>query len=101
MGDFPFEEQVICEWDELGSDVREVIRTFSDKVDPSDLIWHRDREFRNITVLDSNGWQFQLEDQLPVKLKQGDFLQIPPATYHRVIKGDGPLTVYIWMSLDK
>jgi len=101
MDDFPFEEQVICEWDEPGSDGREVIRTFSDKVDPADLIWHRDREFRNITVLDSNGWQFQLEDQLPVKLKQGDFLQIPPATYHRVIKGDGPLVVYIWMSLDK
>lgn len=72
-----------------------IIRIFEEAIDPNELIWHQDREDRTIKVIEANGWGYQLDDQLPLALKDGQELFIPRMIYHRVIKGDGPLIVEI------
>ena len=38
-----------------------IVREFKGDVDPSELIWHQDREDRTIKVIEANGWGYQLE----------------------------------------
>ena len=71
------------------------IREFSQDVDSEELIWHMDRKDRTVTILESSGWEFQMDNELPKILKEGDVLFIPKYTYHRVIKGNGKLIVEI------
>jgi len=68
-----------------------LIREFSQDVDKMELIWHRDREDRTITILESKGWKLQMDNTLPVVLEEGKSYNIPKNTYHRVIKGEGKL----------
>jgi len=72
------------------------IRTFSSDVDSDELIWHRDKKTREITILSGVGWKLQLEDKLPVELELGKLYEIPQMEYHRVIKGKDNLTIKIW-----
>jgi len=72
------------------------IRTFKASVDDIELVWHRDREKRTITVLEGNNWQLQLDDELPITMGVGDSFIINEMTYHRIIKGDGDLKVKIY-----
>ena len=44
------------------------IRTFSKDVDPMDLIWHTDKENRDILILEGEGWSFQRDNELPMEL---------------------------------
>ena len=74
-----------------------IVREFKGDVDPSELIWHRDREDRLIKVIEANGWGYQLDNQLPLPLEDGQELFIPKMMYHRVIKGSGPLVVEVYM----
>ena len=74
-----------------------LIRVFEESIDASELIWHQDREDRTIKVIEANGWGYQLDNQLPLPLKKGQELFIPRMTYHRVIKGTGPLVVEVHM----
>ena len=71
------------------------IRTFPSYTDPLELVWHRDRKDRTITVIKSDGWQLQLDEELPVKLRPGKKYYIPKETYHRVIKGLNELIIEI------
>jgi quercetin dioxygenase-like cupin family protein len=71
------------------------VRTFDSSVNSSELVWHRDREDRIVTVLEGNGWSFQYDDSLPFELKQGDQFFIEKMTYHRLIKGSTNLKVLI------
>ena len=73
------------------------IRVFEETIDPDELIWHQDREDRLIKVIEANGWGYQLDNQLPLPLEEGQELFIPKMTYHRVIKGTGPLVVEVRM----
>lgn len=82
--EFPFNEYM-----EDGFKVRE----FDSNLDNSELVWHRDRTDRVVEVIENNGWLFQMDNDLPVKL-EGKFY-IPKNTYHRVIKGDGKLIIKI------
>ena len=66
--EFPFKEKI-------NNGVYE--RTFSQDVDNDELVWHRDREDRELP--------FQME---------GKFF-IPMGVYHRVIKGSGDLKLKI------
>ena len=78
------------------SQIREnnlIVRTFSQDIDEEELVWHRDREDREVTVLEETDWQFQFDNQLPQVLKNTIF--IPKNTYHRLIKGTGELNVHI------
>jgi quercetin dioxygenase-like cupin family protein len=68
-----------------------LIREFSQDVDKMELIWHRDKEDRTITILESKGWKLQMDNTLPVVLEEGKSYNIPKNTYHRVIKGEGKL----------
>ena len=74
-----------------------LIRVFEESIDASELIWHQDREDRTIKVIEANGWGYQLDNQLPLPLEDGQELFIPKMTYHRVIKGSGPLVVEVRM----
>jgi quercetin dioxygenase-like cupin family protein len=71
------------------------VRTFDSNISSSELVWHRDREDRTVTVLEGNGWKFQYDDSLPFELKQGDQFFIERMTYHRLLKGTTKLRVLI------
>lgn len=70
-------------------------RVFNENVNDSELKWHYDTEDRNVEILQSNGWKFQMDNGLPVDLVEGETISIPKYTYHRVIKGVGDLVVLI------
>ncbi len=85
--DFPFSEK------KVGN--RLFLREFRENVDSDELIWHQDREDRVITVVEANGWKLQMDNELPVLLKEGSVYNIPAYVYHRVIKGFGRLLVQV------
>ena len=55
--------------------------------------WHRDREDRIVEVIENTDWLFQMDNELPILLKEK--LYIPKESYHRVIMGKGKLIVKI------
>ena len=69
-----------------------VMRSFSQDIDPIELMWHRDLKNRNVKVLEGNDWKIQMENELP---KSFDTITIPRLTWHRVIKGSGNLVIQI------
>jgi quercetin dioxygenase-like cupin family protein len=71
------------------------IRTFDGSADATELVWHRDRKTRQVTVLESAGWRFQYDNKIPTELNTGDVLHIEKETYHRVIAGNGKLVLEI------
>ena len=83
--DFPFIEEQIDDYN--------FIRIFPKDVDEMDLIWHADKENRIITVLEGNGWKFQFDEELPIKMRKGKSISILKGRIHRVIKGNGPLII--------
>lgn len=86
VNDFPF-EQVI-------EGIKKV-RTFYQDVDDDELKWHQDEKDRWVTVLQSDNWEFQMDNGLPSKINDGDKIFIPKFAWHRVIKGSGNLVVSI------
>ena len=72
-----------------------IIREFREGVDSDELIWHRDRLDRKVTVIRSEGWKLQFDGCLPITMCEGDSYKIPARCWHRVIKGRGPLVVSI------
>lgn len=72
------------------------IRTFSHDTDASELIWHRDAEDRVIHVLESDGWYFQRDEELPIEMHAGDKINVPRCQWHRVLRrGTSRLVVEI------
>ena len=37
-----------------------LVRTFSTDVDSEELKWHQDLKDRKVTIIESNGWSFQI-----------------------------------------
>jgi quercetin dioxygenase-like cupin family protein len=72
-----------------------IIREFNENIDPIELKWHRDLQSRTVTVLEGKGWYFQIEDELPIELKEGVTIFIPKLEWHRVIKGKTNLKIKI------
>ena len=72
-----------------------IIREFSQDTPSFEFVWHRDKEDRIVEAMHDTDWQFQLDNEFPVRLTK-DKLFIPKETYHRVIKGTGDLVVKIW-----
>lgn len=64
-------------------------RVFKYDIDPSEMVWHRDRETREIEILEGNGWMLQLDNRLPIELCPGDKLCIPKMEYHRIYRIGG------------
>ena len=71
------------------------IRLFSKDVDPMDLVWHQDKEDRDIEVLEGEGWQIQFDNELPFELKKGDRIFITEGRIHRTLKGTTDLKIKI------
>ena len=69
------------------------IRTFTENVEDSELVWHRDKEDRIVRSVGKTNWMLQMDNEVP-KIIEGEFF-IPKNTYHRVIKGNGDLTVKV------
>lgn len=72
-----------------------IVRTFSEDVESEELVWHRDKNDRVVEVIQSNGWKFQMDNELPKTLESGNVVEIPKETFHRVIKGEGNLIIKI------
>ena len=71
------------------------IRIFDSEIDEHELMWHRDKEDRIVTIIESKNWKFQTDNKLPITLNEGDEIFIPKETFHRVIKGDGELKIKV------
>ena len=71
------------------------IREFSKDVDPMDLIWHQDKEDREIEVLEGEGWCIQKDNMLPRAMKPGEIIFIKEGEIYRVIKGSTDLKIKI------
>lgn len=84
--DFPF-EQIEKEG--------KIVRTFNPDVEDDELKWHQDLKDRKVTILESGGWLFQMENELPNKLEDTKQIFIPKLAWHRVLKGQGKLVVEI------
>ena len=91
MSNFPFTEKKIGE---------SLIRKFSESVDSSELVWHRDRQNRVVRVLNGVNWKIQIENNLPENLIPGKSYFIPKGGYHRILKGKSNLVVEILESDD-
>jgi len=70
-------------------------RVFDKNTDNHELKWHRDERDRIVEVVKGSGWKFQMDNELPKTLKEGDKFKIPSEVFHRVIKGNGDLIVKI------
>ena len=82
--DFPFDENIVDGYH---------IRKFSESVDNSELVWHRDKEDRIVESVGDTDWMIQIDNKLPIPLTERTL--ITKGVYHRVIKGSGALTVKV------
>jgi len=64
------------------------IRTFKSTINPDEMQWHQDLEDREFLVISGIDWQFQKENQLPVKLEVGKVYNVTALEWHRGIKPD-------------
>jgi hypothetical protein len=46
------------------------LREFSELTEDDELVWHRDRNDRYVTVVEGDGWQLQFDNMLPVPLNK-------------------------------
>jgi len=84
----PFEESWIS--DKIS------LRTFSPDIIDEELKWHVDMEDRIVEVLNENDWEFQFDNQLPIRMD--GTIEIKMGEWHRIIKGSTPLNVKITRS---
>ena len=75
------------------------VRTFKSDVYADELVWHRDKEDREIKVLSGNGWKLQFDNEIPFAINEGDIILIPKMIYHRLLKGETNLKLMIQESL--
>lgn len=69
-----------------------IVRKFSQDIDPTELLWHRDLKNREIKVIEGSGWKIQIDNKLPQDI---DSVMIPKEVWHRVIKGESDLVIQI------
>jgi len=68
-------------------------RLFFPWVKKRELIWHRDKLDRDVSVIFGGRWMFQFDNKLPFILKGN--IKIKNGIYHRIIKGKGLLVLKI------
>ena len=81
---FPFNEKI-----EDGYN----IRIFDSTTDEEEFVWHRDQEDRIVECVHQTNWMFQKDNELPISFDKIIFIE--KETWHRVIKGDGDLTLKV------
>ena len=72
-----------------------LIREFKEDVSSEELVWHRDKKDRFVTILEGKGWKLRMDNELPKELVPGQTYFIPKYTYHRIMKGKTSLVVEI------
>ena len=73
-----------------------ILREFDGDVEEQELVWHRDRNDREVAVVEGIGWKLQMDNELPKELMVGKLYNIKAMEYHRLIKGNGTLKLKIW-----
>lgn len=63
-----------------------MVRVFTPDVPADELKWHQDLRDRIVTVVEGGGWEFQIENELPIKLLDTMQINIQKFAWHRVIK---------------
>lgn len=71
------------------------VRTFKASIHPEELTWHKDSQNRLVIVMKGENWKLQFDNELPVILEIGNVYTIKKEVYHRLIKGNGELMLYI------
>ena len=77
------------------NDPHTFVRCFPETVNVDELVWHRDHYNRTVTVIKSEGWKFQHDNEIPFDLEEGSVFEIAAGMYHRLIKGKGSLILEI------
>jgi hypothetical protein len=72
-----------------------IYRVFDKNILNEELVWHKDKNDRLITILNENDWKIQFDNELPIQLSKGDKIFIPKEHLHRVIKGNNDLKLII------
>lgn len=70
-------------------------RVFLFTVNDEELIWHRDKEDRIITVINGKGWSFQFDNQMPIELTEGSIVEIPAMVFHRIFKNSSATDLHL------
>jgi len=71
------------------------VRTFESNVLNEELVWHRDRNDREVVALEGTGWKIQYDNKLPQLIEVGKPFFIKAYEYHRLHKGSGNLKLKI------
>ena len=74
------------------------VRQFDDLINPIELKWHRDDEYRTVVALEETDWMIQLENRLPQSLNSPVFISM--GEWHRLIKGTHDLKIKIVKSYE-
>lgn len=72
-----------------------IIREFDSNISNEELVWHRDKKNRVVEIIEGSGWRLQMDNKLPIELKEGMVLEIPKETYHRIGRGNTKLVIKI------
>ena len=72
-----------------------IIREFDSNISNEELVWHRDKNNRVVEIIEGSGWRLQMDNKLPIELKEGMVLEIPKETYHRIGRGNTKLVIKI------
>lgn len=70
-------------------------REFSKDVETTELIWHRDKKDRRVTIIEGTDWKIQFDNSLPKNLIKGDRIEIPKMVFHRLWRGKDNLIIQI------
>ena len=71
------------------------VRTFETNVLNEELVWHRDRNDREVVALEGAGWKIQHDNELPQLIEVGKPFFIKAYEYHRLHKGSSRLILKI------
>lgn len=71
------------------------VRTFKQSINTGDLTWHKDSQGRLLIPMRGENWKLQFDNELPIILEIGNVYEIMPEIYHRLIKGNGDLVLFV------
>ena len=74
------------------------IRHFTNDTPAHLLKWHADEEDRVIKAHKLTDWQFQFDNELPIKLSVNTYISIQKGRIHRLIKGETDLYIEIMIN---
>ena len=59
------------------------------------FIWHRDKKTRIVKIISCDNWKLQIDNELPIILKEGYNYLIQKEVWHRIIAGKNKLKIEI------